>query len=104
VDSTPTAGVDPSFSPYWLPQQDVHDENMAAFWTEEACHMDGLSCATSGECCSGFCRDPGTGGGPVCVPPDIVECSHEGEACAADGDCCTGEGTTCLGNRYTRLM
>lgn len=102
VDSTPTPGTDPSFSPYWLPQQDVHDENMAAFWTQEACHMDGLSCATSGECCSGFCRDSGSG--PVCVPPSMVSCSHESEACTMDGDCCAGEGTTCIGNRCTRLM
>lgn len=102
IDSTPSAGIDPSSSPYWLPQQDVHDENMAAFWTEEACHMDGLGCAVSGECCSGFCRD--TGAGPVCVPPDIVTCSHEGEACTDSGDCCPGEDTMCIGSRCTRLM
>lgn len=101
VRSSPTPGSDPSFAPYWLPQQNVADQNMAAFWTQEPCHMDGLSCATSGECCSGFCRD--TGSGPMCVPPDIVECSHEGEACATDGDCCAGEGNQCLANRCTHL-
>lgn len=102
VRSSPTPGVDPSFAPYWLPQQNVADHNMAAFWTQEACHMDGLHCSTSGECCSGFCRD--TGSGPMCVPPDIVTCSHETEACTTDADCCTGEGTTCIGNRCTMLM
>ena len=69
---------------------------MAAFWAPEACRADGRTCATSGECCSGFCRD--TGSGPVCVPPDIVECSHEGEACRTDADCCAGEGATCVAN------
>jgi hypothetical protein len=102
VRSSPTPGVDPSFAPYWLPQQNVADHNMAAFWTEEACHMDGLHCSTSGECCSGFCRD--TGSGPMCVPPDMVTCSHETEACTTDADCCPGEGTTCIGNRCTMLM
>jgi hypothetical protein len=96
IDSTPTGGVDPSFAPYWLPQQEVTHQNMAAFWTEEACRGDGLTCATSGECCSGFCRD--TGSGPVCVPPDIVECSHDGEGCLTDGDCCAEDHTTCMSN------
>ena len=102
IDSTPTGGIDPSFAPYWLPQQNVADQNMAAFWTQEACHMDGLHCSTSGECCSGFCRD--TGSGPMCVPPDTVSCSHEGEACASDSDCCADEGNSCLGNRCGHIV
>ena len=96
IDATPTGGVDPSAAPYWLPQQDRLQENMAAFWTEEACRADGLSCATSGECCGGFCRD--TGSGPVCVPEDVVECSHVGESCRTDADCCEGEGASCISN------
>jgi hypothetical protein len=90
IRNTPTAGADPSAAPYWLPQQDVSHENMAAYWAEEACRADGRTCATSGECCSGFCRD--TGGGPVCVPPDVVECSETGEACRSNADCCEGAG------------
>jgi len=91
VRNAPASGVDPSFAPYWLPQQDVLHENMAAFWAEEACRADGRTCATSGECCSGFCRD--TGSGPMCVPPDIVECSMTGEACRTSADCCAGQAT-----------
>jgi len=90
IRNAPMSGVDPSFAPYWLPQQDVAHENMAAFWAEEACRADTRGCATSGECCSGFCRD--TGAGPVCVPPDIVECSETGEACRTNADCCAGAG------------
>ncbi|MDQ3036835.1 MAG: hypothetical protein M3Y87_30860 [Myxococcota bacterium] len=101
IDATPAVGSDPSFAPYWLPQQDVSQENMAAFWTEEACRADGLGCATSGECCGGFCRDAGDG--PVCVPPDLVECSRVGEACRVDADCCEGEGLTCISNRCGTL-
>lgn len=101
IDATPEAGVDPSAAAYWLPQQDVSHENMAAFWTEEACRADGLSCSASGECCSGFCRD--TGSGPTCVPPDMVECSHEGESCRDASDCCMDEGLSCVSNRCGTL-
>src|SRR5690606_28356108 len=76
ISHAPTPGADPSHPAYWLPQQDVTQQNMAAFWAEEACRADGRTCATSGECCSGFCRD--TGSGPVCVPPDEVPCSMMG--------------------------
>lgn len=96
IDSSPTGGVDPSAAAYWIPQQDVSHENMAAFWAPEPCRADGRSCAVSGECCSGFCRD--TGSGPMCVPPDIVECSMEGESCRDGGDCCDGMDLTCVAN------
>ena len=101
ISSAPSAGVDPSRAPYWLPQQDVASENMAAFWAPEPCRADGRGCAASGECCSGFCRDAGAG--PVCVPPDEVPCSMAGEACGSDADCCEGAGT-CSGNRCSELM
>lgn len=96
IDSTPEAGVDPSAAPYWIPQQDVSHENMAAFWAPEPCRADGRSCAVSGECCSGFCRDSGSG--PMCVPPTEVECSEEGEACRDSGDCCEGSDLACIDN------
>ncbi len=95
VSNAPSAGSDPSRVPYWIPQQDVTHQNMAAFWAEEACRADGRECAASGECCSGFCRD--VGAGPVCVPPDVPTCSMRGEACRDDGDCCAGEGS-CVSN------
>lgn len=100
ISNAPTAGTDPSHAPYWLPQQAVGDENMAAFWAPEPCRAEGRTCATSGECCSGFCRD--LGDGLVCVPPDDVECSETGEACVEDADCCEGAGT-CEGNRCSTL-
>lgn len=100
VSNSPTAGVDPSQPPYWIPQQDVEEENMAAFWAQEACRADGRACAASSECCSGFCRD--VGAGPVCVPPDIPECSMTGESCRTDSDCCN-ETDRCAGNLCTTL-
>jgi hypothetical protein len=102
VSDAPNGGVDPSSVPYWLPQQNVADQNMAAFWTQEACHMDGLSCAVSGDCCSGFCRD--TGHGPTCVPPTMVMCSMVGEACSTTSDCCTTDMSVCNANRCMVVM
>lgn len=99
ISSRPSGG-DPSHPPYWLPQQNVHSENMAAQWAPEPCLADGRGCAASGECCSGFCRDRGEGA--MCVPPDEVPCSEEGEACREDGDCCEGAGT-CIANRCGSL-
>jgi hypothetical protein len=96
IDSTPTPGTDPSAAAYWIPQQDVTHENMAAFWAPEPCRADGRSCAVSGECCSGFCRDSGSG--PSCVPPDVVECSMEGESCRDTSDCCADMDLTCVAN------
>jgi len=96
IRSSPTPGADPSAAPYWIPQQDVTHENMAAFWAPEACRADGRTCAVSGDCCSGFCRD--TGSGPMCVPPTEVECSTEGESCRDTSDCCEGTGLSCVAN------
>jgi hypothetical protein len=100
VRNAPAPGTDPSLVPYWLPQQSLTEENMAAYWAPEPCRAEGRRCATSAECCSGYCRD--TGSGPVCVPPDVVECSEIGEACRTDADCCEGAGT-CSANRCTTL-
>lgn len=100
VSSSPSDGADPSHPPYWLPHQDVRSQNMAAYWSEEPCVAEGRSCASSGECCSGFCRD--TGEGFLCVPPDEVSCSEVGEACGSDADCCEGAGS-CIGNRCGTL-
>jgi len=95
VQDAPSPGADPSFTPYWLPQQDRATDNMAAQWTEEPCRADGRDCAVSGECCSGFCRDEGAG--PVCVPPDRVMCSETGEACRTAADCCDST-ASCVSN------
>jgi hypothetical protein len=100
IRNAPSAGADPSLVPYWLPQQSLTEENMAAYWTEEPCRAEGRTCATSSDCCSGFCRD--TGGGPICVPPDEVECSEMGESCRTNDDCCEGAGD-CLGNVCSTL-
>jgi dipeptidyl aminopeptidase/acylaminoacyl peptidase len=101
ISSSPLDGADPSRPAYWLPQQNVASQNMAAFWAEEPCRAEGRTCAVSAECCSGFCRE--RDGVAICVPPDDVPCSMVGEACGSDADCCEGAGT-CLGGVCSTLM
>jgi len=83
---------DPSNVPYWLPGQDVAQQNADAVWAAAACRMSGDTCHTSTDCCSGSCV-PGAGGTYHCQPPPM--CRREGESCERDADCC-GMGTlTC---------
>jgi hypothetical protein len=52
------------------------------------------SCATGFECCSGFCRDLGSG--PVCTG-NPGGCHQLGEVCASSADCCNaGPSVACL--------
>ncbi len=67
------------------------------------CIQDGNPCALSGgKCCTGLCRDPGSGAA-VCIP--ATGCRVTGDWCTATVDCCggsTSNSVTCeaqLGNR-----
>jgi hypothetical protein len=97
IDASAPPGTDPSSVPYWLPGQDVATENMAAYWAQEACRMNGTECRASSECCSGVCRpDPMMPMRYTCQPPPPAECRRRGQTCGGASDCCMG--LTCLGN------
>ena len=96
IDANPTAGTDPSHTPYWLPGQDTTQHNIDAHWTALACRANGTDCASSSECCSGVCLSPGGGAPSVCTPPPATSCRVEGSSCGGSGDCCSG--LTCVGN------
>ena len=95
VDGNPQAGVDPSHPAFWLPGQDLTTINMSGYWALETCHQVGTSCDQGFECCSGFCRDDGTGK-LSCVPPPMG-CSQIGDKCTGDGDCCNAPAEKCIG-------
>lgn len=67
VDANPTAGVDPSFAPVWLPGQEREHDNVAAYWAPEPCKAEGQTCTDHGECCGGACIDGAEG--RVCAAP-----------------------------------
>ena len=93
--------VDPSHPAFWLPGQDDASANMFGYWALAPCKATqgdagggGQSCSAGFECCSGFCRD--TGSGPVCVDQP-GGCHQLGEKCATSADCCNaGAGVACI--------
>lgn len=82
------SGPDPSYVPYWLPGQEVEEENASAYWAPVACRAEGEGCSVSGQCCSEACG----GTDMTCQPPP--SCRREGETCSVAADCCD-VGATC---------
>jgi hypothetical protein len=90
VSNNPTPGTDPSSVPYWLPGQDVRNDNVSGFWAPQPCVTRGGSCQVSSECCAGTCG-PNPQGQLVCNPPPAnMPCRGERERCGATSDCCMG--------------
>ncbi len=94
VRHMPDGSTDPSEVAYWLPGQDTHSANISAFWAPRPCRRDSEGCAVSSECCSGICRDDGTGHG-TCQPPPMSMCHTAYQPCGGGG-CC--EGLVCISN------
>lgn len=95
ISNSPTAGVDPSSTPYWLPGQATTSRNISAYWAPRACRPDGEACSVGSECCGGDCR-PGADGALVCAPPPPDRCRVRNETCSTDEDCC--DGLQCFAN------
>ncbi|MEO7111644.1 MAG: hypothetical protein ABI183_14485, partial [Polyangiaceae bacterium] len=74
---------------------EINAGNMRGFWVVDPCRSNGSSCDTGDECCNGFCRAPGDGGGLVCgdKPPGCVQ---EFEKCTTTADCCGAGSLTCI--------
>jgi hypothetical protein len=82
--------ADPSHPAFWLPGQDPATANMFGYWALAPCKptqgdAGPQTCSAGFECCSGFCRD--TGSGPVCVD-QASGCRQIGEKCTVTADCC----------------
>ncbi len=93
IDASPQAGVDPSHPAFWLPGQELNNQNMRGEWALNPCLELGESCESGFECCEGFCQ-PDDNGNFVCSPPG--ECAQLGEACDTNADCCD-ESLACIG-------
>ncbi|CAN5462994.1 hypothetical protein BH09MYX1_BH09MYX1_38720 [soil metagenome] len=97
IDANPQPGKDPSHPAFYLPGQEINAGNMRAFWVTDPCQPNGDTCETGDECCNGFCRVVGDGGGLVCTDKP-GGCAQEFEKCSSDGDCCgVNAGYKCLG-------
>jgi hypothetical protein len=85
---SPVGAGDPSSVPYWLPGQEVDQQNASAFWAPLPCRGVGGQCFSGSQCCSAACVSN------ACAPP--ADCRHEGDTCSTDADCCT-PGLSCVG-------
>ncbi len=87
VSTRVAPGEDPSNVPYWLPGQDVAQENASAFWAPRPCRPTNAECSSDAQCCGGNC-DELTTGGHVCRPPSREGCRRQGQSCGTRADCC----------------
>jgi hypothetical protein len=96
IDPNPGPGVDPSHPGFWLPGQELNNNNMRGNAALNECKEIGDTCEAGYDCCSGFCiEDPEMPGVYVC-DDDVPMCSPNGSACETDGDCCDDE-AQCIG-------
>lgn len=93
IDANPMDGIDPSHPGFWLPGQELDNQNMRGEWALNPCLELGEGCEAGFECCDGFCQ-PDDEGVFTCTPPG--ECAQEGEACDDASDCCD-EAHACIG-------
>jgi hypothetical protein len=94
IDANPTPGQDPSHPAFWLPGQELNNNNMRGEWALSPCKMIGESCSAGYDCCAGFCHDDGNGN--LTCTDQGGGCSQTGEACKQSSDCCNTK-DVCIG-------
>jgi hypothetical protein len=86
IDANPQPGVDPSHPAFWLPGQELDNQNMRGAWALDPCKGTGASCEAGFECCEGSCIYDADQAGYVCG--EQQGCSPSGSACNVAADCC----------------
>lgn len=81
LDVIPNSG-DPSHPAFWLPGQELDNQNMRGNWALAPCKPLGESCEAGFECCTGYCGEDGT------CTEEVPMCSLDGDACSVAADCC----------------
>lgn len=98
IDASPKPGADPSHPAFWLPGQDLADQNMRGYWALDPCKKDGEGCEAGFECCDGACRSPDGTSPKVCSKPPPGTCAPVGDKCTTATDCCDAAfGVECIG-------
>jgi WD40 repeat protein len=98
IDADPKAGVDPSHPAFWLPGQDLADQNMRGYWALDPCKKLGEGCEAGFECCEGTCKSEDGTSPKVCVKPPPGKCRELGDTCKVTSDCCDAAlGVECIG-------
>jgi hypothetical protein len=87
IDANPQPGVDPSHPAFWLPGQELNNQNMRGEWALSPCKQIGEECSAGYECCDGYCiQDPEDM--TFKCSDDSGGCSQLGDACETASDCC----------------
>lgn len=98
IDADPKPGVDPSHPAFWLPGQDVTDQNMRGYWALDPCKKLGEGCEAGFECCEGTCKSEDGKSPKVCVKPPPGKCRDLADKCEKTSDCCDATlGIECIG-------
>jgi hypothetical protein len=100
VNINPQPGQDPSHPAFWLPGQELDNNNMRGYAALNECKEIGETCEAGYDCCSGFCVE--IDGAFVC-DDDTPMCSPNNSACVVDEDCCDPE-AQCIGGFCTTII
>ena len=92
IDPFPQPGQDPSHPGFWLPGQELNNNNMRGYAALNECKQIGETCEAGYDCCSGFCVE--IDGAFVC-DDEVPMCSPNESACEVDEDCCD-PGADCI--------
>ncbi|NUO54511.1 MAG: hypothetical protein HOV80_37175 [Polyangiaceae bacterium] len=87
IDTNPQPGVDPSHPAFWLPGQELNNQNMRGEWALSPCKQIGEDCSAGYECCDGYCIQDPVDMTFKCSD-DSGGCSQLGDACDTAADCC----------------
>ncbi len=94
-------GVDPSHPGFWLPGQELNNNNMRGYAALNECKDLGEVCMAGYDCCGGYCVENDEGVF-VCTD-DPPMCSPNNSACVTDEDCCDPE-ASCIGGFCTTII
>jgi cytochrome c5 len=94
ININPQPGQDPSHPGFWLPGQEMLNNNMRGYAALNECKDLGEVCMAGYDCCGGYCVE-NMDGIFVCTD-DPPMCSPNNSACVVDEDCCDPE-AQCIG-------
>lgn len=101
INPNPQPGADPSHPAFWLPGQELNNNNMRGYAALNECKALGETCEAGYDCCSGFCVE--TMPGVFTCDDEVPMCSPNESACETEADCCDPE-ADCIGGFCTKLI
>ena len=100
IDPFPQPGADPSHPGFWLPGQELDNNNMRGYAALNECKELGQTCEAGYDCCSGFCVE--IDGAFVC-DDQVPSCSPNESACEESSDCCDPD-AECIAGFCSKLI